>query len=152
MKFGNKKGVTLIELVIVFIIIGIAAALMAPSIGAWLPRYRLRSAARDIVSTMRSAQMKAVSSNSQYRVNLNSGEVGSNSYILERDTGGGYFADGAVQTLPSGITISNNTLPDQHAVFNPNSTCSSGSVTLRNSKNFQKTISLTSATGRVKLE
>ena len=152
MKLTNKKGVTLLELVVVFIIIGIGAALLTPSIGPWLSNYRLRSAARDIVSTMRTAQMKAVSNNSPYRVNLNPGEIGANSYILERDTGGGYFADGALQTLPSGITISNNTLPNEHAEFNPNSTSSSGSVTLQDAKNNRKTITLTPSTGRVKLE
>ncbi len=152
MKLTGKKGVTLIELVVVFVIIATAAVLFVPGIGTWLPNYRLRIATRDITSTMRTAQMKAVSNNSHYRVNLNSGEIGANSYVLERDTGGGYFADGAVQALPSGITISNNTLPNQHAEFNPNSTSSSGSVTLRNSKNFQKTITLTSATGRIKID
>jgi prepilin-type N-terminal cleavage/methylation domain-containing protein len=66
----NKKGVTLIELIVVMVIIGIGAVLFAPNIGAFLPSYRLRSAARDIVSTMRTAQMKAVSTNLNYRVSF----------------------------------------------------------------------------------
>jgi prepilin-type N-terminal cleavage/methylation domain-containing protein len=149
----NKKGVTLIELVIVFAIIAIAAVLLAPNIGAWLPNYRLRSTTRDIVSTMRVAQMKAVSNNFQYRVNLNPGDVGANSYKLEYyNTGGNWLPDGAIQALPSGIIISDNTLPNDRAEFNPNSTSSSGSVTLQNSKGSQKRITLTAATGRIKIE
>ena len=66
----NKKGVTLIELVVVFVIIAIGAVLLVPNIGGWLPNYRLRSATRDIVSTLRTAQMKAVSTNTQYRVDF----------------------------------------------------------------------------------
>jgi len=49
MKQMNRKGVTLIELIVVMVIIAIGAVLLAPNIGAWLPNYRLRSATRDIV-------------------------------------------------------------------------------------------------------
>jgi prepilin-type N-terminal cleavage/methylation domain-containing protein len=147
----NKKGITLLELVVVMVIIAIGAVLLVPNIGGWLPNYRLRSATRDIGSTMRVAQMKAVSNNLQYRVNLNSADVGANSYILQYNTGGIWVDDGAIQRLPSGIIISNNSLPNDRAEFNTNSTSSSGSVTLQNSKGSQKKITLTSATGRVKL-
>jgi len=64
----NQKGVTLIELIVVIVIIGIMGVLMVPNIGGWLPNYRLRSAARDIASTLRVAQMKAVSNNLSYGV------------------------------------------------------------------------------------
>jgi prepilin-type N-terminal cleavage/methylation domain-containing protein len=37
----NQRGVTLMELLIVFVIIAIGAALMAPNIGGWLPNFRL---------------------------------------------------------------------------------------------------------------
>ena len=147
----NKKGITLIELIVVMVIIAIGALLLAPNIGAWLPNYRLRSATRDIASNMRTAQMKAVSNNLQYRVNLNAGDVGSNSYILQRNSGG-WIDDGVIQNLPPGITITANTLPNQRAEFNPNSTSSSGSVTLQDTKGAQKRIALTSATGRVRIE
>jgi Tfp pilus assembly protein FimT len=148
----NKKGITLIELVVVFVIIAIGAVLLVPNIGSWLPNYRLRSAARDIVSTMRTAQMKAVSNNFQYRVNLNPGEVGANSYILQYNTGGVWVNDGAIQTLPSGIIVSSNTLPGGRAQFNPNSTCSAGSMILTNTKGQTRRITLTTSTGRIHIE
>ena len=145
----NKKGVTLIELVIVFAIIAIAAVLLAPNIGAWLPNYRLRSTTRDIVSTMRVAQMKAVSNNTEYQVLFN---PGAGTYILQyRDTGGNWVNEGATQTLPSGIQIS-APFPGNIAHFNPNSTSSTGSLTLQNTKGTQKKITLTPATGRIKIE
>lgn len=150
----NKKGVTLLELVIVMVIIAIGAVLIAPNIGAWLPHYRLRGATRDIVSTMRTAQMKAVSNNFQYRVSLNAedlGGFGPNAYILQRNSGG-WTNDGSVQALPAGITIISNTLPGQRAQFNTNATSSSGNVTLRNSKGSEKRIVIPSATGRIRIE
>ena len=149
----DQKGITLIELVVVSVIIAIGALLLVPNIGAWLPNYRLRSAARDIVSTMRTAQMKAVSNNIQYRVNLDDAEIGAPScYILQRNSGGVWVNDGAPQTLPAGITIDINQLPAGRALFNPNSTSTAGSVTLQNTKGMQRRITITPATGRVRIE
>jgi len=48
----NHKGITLIELVVVMVIIAIGAVLLVLNIGAWLPNYRVRSGARDVVSTL----------------------------------------------------------------------------------------------------
>ncbi len=147
MKFRDKKGVTLLELVIVFVIIAIGAVLLVPNIGGWLPNYRLRSAARDITSMMRTAQLKAVSTNMEYRVRFPDAK----SYVLERNTGG-FVPEGATQTIPAGISVDLSNLPGNNAQFNPNSTCSIGSVTLTNTKGTQKKITLNAATGRVKIE
>ena len=148
MRKRNKKGITLIELVVVMIIIAIGAVLLVPNIGGWLPNYRLRSATRDIVSTLRTAQMKAVSNNTEYQVLFN---PGAGTYILQyRDTGGNWINEGATQTLPSGIQIS-GPFPGNIAHFNPNSTSSTGSITLQNTKGAQKSITLTTSTGRVKI-
>jgi len=148
----NRKGVTLIELIVVMVIIAIGAVLMAPGIGAWLPNYRLRSTTRDIVSTMRTAQMKAVSTNMEYRVLFTKNLDDSGSYILKRHTGGNWVDEGASQSLPSGITISEITFAGTYAEFNPNSTASAGSITLRNTKGTLKKITLTTSTGRIKIE
>jgi general secretion pathway protein H len=150
-KKMNGKGITLIELIVVMVIIAIGAALMAPNIGGWLPNYRLRNATRDIASTMRIAQMKAVSNNIPYRVNLNEAEVGAGSYVLQYNSGG-WINDGVIQTLPSGIIISAITIPAKHAEFNPNSTSSTGSLTLQNTKGSQRRLTLTPATGRVTVD
>ena len=145
----NKKGVTLIELVVVMVIIAIGAVLLAPNIGAWLPNYRLRSATRDAVSMLRTAQIKAVSNNTEYQVLFNPGP---GTYILQyRDTGGNWVNEGATQTLPPGIQISAS-FPGNIANFNPNSTSSTGSMMLRNTKGQTRTITLTPATGRIKIE
>jgi prepilin-type N-terminal cleavage/methylation domain-containing protein len=154
----NKKGVTLLELIIVFVIIAIMSAFILPGIGtSWLPRYRLRAASRDIVSTMRTAQMRAVSSGLQYQVNFN---VAPNSYILQYiTTAAGLVSAGPVQTAPSGITVTVTGLPNNTAVFYSNSTCPNGGtdvVTLSYKKNGvtweQKAISLNAATGRITIQ
>ena len=140
----NKKGVTLIELVVVFVIIAIGAVLIAPNIGAWLPRYRLRSATRDIASMMRTAQMKAVTTNMDYQVFF----IGTGSYILRRNTGG-WVDEGALQTLPSGITFNTNFNPINEAIFRPNATSNGGRVVVQDPKGNQRTITVLFTTGRI---
>jgi len=153
MKEMNKKGITLIELVIVFVIIAIGAVLLVPNIGTWLPNFRLRSATRDVASILRTAQMKAVSTNIPFGVAFDA-----NSYQLYRSSGG-LIPEGSLVTLPSGVQFKddisfpvNGTLSKPFAQFNPNSTSSTGGVSLINIKGAQKRITLTSATGRIKIE
>ena len=145
----NKKGATLIELIVVFVIIAIGATLAVPGISAWMPKYRLRSATRDIVSTMRDAQMKAITNNIAYQVDFN---VGANCYVLQHNSGG-IILDGAVQTAPSGITVNIAGLPGGTATFNPNFTCTAGTILLSYQKGgitqAQRGIILKPATGKV---
>lgn len=147
----NKRGVTLIELVVVFVIIAIGAVLLVPNIGAWLPNYRLRGATRDIVSTMRTAQVKAVSTNTEYRVDF---DVAGKNYILQYQTTAGLKEGGVRQFLPAGVIFERASFSGgvNYAVFNANSTSSGGSVVLKNTKGAQRTITLTSSTGRVRIE
>ena len=152
MRKRNQKGITVIELVVVMVIIAIGAVLLIPNIGAWLPNYRLRSATRDVASVLRTAQMKAVSTNIPYGVAFDA-----NSCQLYRSSGG-FIAEGSPVNLPSGVQFNNNTFPvhgslgKHFAQFNPNSTSSSGGVSLLNIKGNQKRITLTTATGRVRIE
>jgi len=146
----NRKGVTLIELLIVMVIIGIGATLLAPGIGSWLPAYRLKSATRDVLSAMRIAQIKAVSTNTTHRLSL---DLGTGSYILQRDTGGGNFVDDELTgTLPGGIQFKATTFGGGIVDFFPNSTSVNGNVSLRNAKGSEKTIRVSGLTGRIKVE
>jgi prepilin-type N-terminal cleavage/methylation domain-containing protein len=145
----NKKGVTLIELIVVMVIIGIGAALMAPGIGRWLSNYRLRSATRDIVSTMRTAQMRAISTNLTYQVFFTG-----TTYVLRYKTTAGTWVNEVTtttQSLPSGISISANTFPvfsgGKSAQFNTDSTASGGGLTL-NGQLGTKTLTVSPITGR----
>ncbi|MGZ4027146.1 MAG: GspH/FimT family pseudopilin [Flavisolibacter sp.] len=143
----NQKGVTLIELIVVMVIIAIGAALTTPNIGGWLTNYRLRSAARDVASTLRLAQIKAVSCNTRYQVVF---DTANNSYIIQyQSTGGAYVTEGTTQVLPEGVQF--NTDFGNTASFLPNSTvANTGVINFSNTKGAIKTIKLQS--GRIKIE
>jgi prepilin-type N-terminal cleavage/methylation domain-containing protein len=151
----NKRGVTLIELVTVMVIIGILAALAVPSFGTWMAHYRLRTAARDVVTAMRTAQMRAVSYNMRHGVAFDSAN---SQFQLYRDSGG-LLEDGALTPLPKGITYNSIVgLPtdgpgDYFISFFPNSTASAGgTIVLRNSRGKDKTITISAASGRVTVQ
>ncbi len=141
------------ELLIVFVIIAIGAALTAPNISGWLPNYRLRSATRDVASVMRVAQLKAVSTNTPYRISFN---TLNDNYVLEyQTTGGAWVGEGGTQTLPTGVKF--NMTGDiatmgNIATFLPNSTATDGNVTLNNTKGSIKKVRLLGLTGRIRVE
>jgi general secretion pathway protein H len=144
----NRKGITLLELIIVMVIIAIGAVLTAPNIGGWLPSLRLRSATRDVASALRLAQLKAVSSNTYYRIVF---DTINDNYVLEyQNTGGGWVPEGGSQSLPTGIKF--NTTFGNTATFSPNSTATDGDITLNNNKGSTKTVRLLGLTGRIKIE
>ncbi|MDI6763581.1 MAG: prepilin-type N-terminal cleavage/methylation domain-containing protein [Thermodesulfobacteriota bacterium] len=142
----NQKGVTLLELIIVMVIIAIGATLMAPGISSWIPIYRLKSTTRDIASTMRIAQMKAISNNLSYQITF---DPPNRSYILQYDTGGIIVNDGDVQVISSGVQF-NTTFAGNIAIFRPDLTITGGDVNLTNTKGSQKTIRL--AGRRIRIE
>lgn len=118
----NQKGVTLLELLVVMVIISIGAALTTPNIGGWMTNYRLRSAAREVASALRLAQIKAVSTNTPHQVVF---DTVNDSYIIQyRDTSGAWVAEGGTQTLPTGVQI--NTNFGNVAIFASNSTATDG--------------------------
>ena len=151
MKKMNKRGVTLIELVVVIAIIAIGALLLVPNMGPWIQSYRLRSATRDIVSTMRVAQMRAVSNNLNYRVSF---DTGAGTYILQRrNTGGLWVDEGTAQTLPTGISFPSDSPPVNNPLtFSPNSSSNGGTVTLRNTKETRRRITVLPSTGRISIQ
>jgi prepilin-type N-terminal cleavage/methylation domain-containing protein len=62
----DRSGFTTIELIVAVAVLAIAAAVVSPYVRDWLPAMRATSAARDLVSEMQLARMKAVSERNDY--------------------------------------------------------------------------------------
>jgi len=81
----STKGLTIVELVIAMVILGILTVAMMPNLGSWLSHNRIKGLARDIASCFRLAQMTAVQSNQTCCVRFDT----ANGIIRVLDGGGG---------------------------------------------------------------
>jgi prepilin-type N-terminal cleavage/methylation domain-containing protein len=59
----KKNGFTLIELLVAFVILGIVTAIAIPGFARWYPRYRLKSASRELYANLQLARLEAVKRN-----------------------------------------------------------------------------------------
>ena len=104
-----RPGFTLLELVVVVAILGILAAFGLPAMAAAVARYRVDSAAAELVAALRQAQAQAASQGGFFRVHLGTDAAVNrpNSYRIERDPGTGATwpaAADTIQTNPGVVT------------------------------------------------
>lgn len=105
MSRNRSQGFTVLELLLVTVVIGVAAAVAVPSFVEWLPDYRLRRAARDLYSHMQLAKLEAVRRNA-------------NTAILFSPNAGCYYictgsgADGVWTTIGDNVVEKQVTLTD----------------------------------------
>lgn len=147
----GKGGVTLIELAVVLAIVGIMAVFLAPAIGEWLDNFRIRQTARDIVSQLQFAKMRAISRRLEYRVYF---DVANNQYRLWVNDGSWVpDPEGEVLSIPRGVDITSAGFSGgvSRAEFNPDGTASNGTITIVNDQNKQYDI-VVYRTGRIRIE
>ncbi|WP_022668521.1 GspH/FimT family protein [Desulfospira joergensenii] len=84
MQMKNNSGFTLIELVLVLIIIVVLASVTIANFSSWQDNIYLKSAARDLYSSMQEARMIAVENNSSTAIVF---DTANNRYYLCDDPG-----------------------------------------------------------------
>ena len=148
---NRQTGFTLMEVIIVFALIGIVAAIGIPSFMSMLPGMRLNGAARMVMGDLMAARMNAVKQNNEFKVFFNS--PAPNQYqILDDDNNNGTADTGEaitaknIQTEYNDVTLSSNNDP----IFSPRGTATNlPTLTLQNS-NGTKAVTVSIA-GRVKI-
>jgi type IV fimbrial biogenesis protein FimT len=147
----KNSGFSLIEMMVVIAIIAIVASIAVPNFIGWLPKQRLGTASRDILSALHQARLRAVKENADVTVQF---DIGNDSYIafLDNGEGGGNPADGVQNgseiafkstAMPAGIDLNNTTFSNNRISFSrrglPNNV-TGGTVTIRNSENVKRQI------------
>lgn len=72
---ANQRGITLVEIMVVFALIAILSVFAVPNIIDALPNYRLKAAARDLVSNLQKAKMLALKKNCDIEVRFDTSAV-----------------------------------------------------------------------------
>ncbi len=156
---NNNKGITILEMMIIAVIIGITSTLAIPRFGQVMERLKLKTAGRDIVSSLRLARSSAVSQRDQFGVYF---DLYSSQYVVFKDLANpgsftydaGSDSDMVTKTLPGNVNFAFASFPNFAVVFRPNgSASSSGAVYLYSCQDYYGTLAVDvlGSTGRVKL-
>ncbi len=83
----GHRGFSLLELIIVLILMGLAAALVAPSITTGFKSLELETAGRDLITEMKYARSEAIGKQKVFRIVLSQTPEGAAAYSLTDDYG-----------------------------------------------------------------
>ena len=148
---GNRHrsdgGYTLLELITVVAIVAIASALAYPSLAGLRGGQELESAAVGLTQHLRLANWRAVATGKRVRVSPRLEPDGAWRFLVEREQGAAWAAAGEGQKIPRGTVVAVAGAAEK--VFNPDGTCSMGSITLRGAGSVYR-CTLSPATGRVR--
>ena len=154
MKITNAKGLTLIEILIVLAIIAILGVMASLSWKRFVSNADLRSFTRAITTDIAKTKQQAVSKGLCHRIKFS---TSNNNYVIEKGN-----SDCSVYTtvetkspsklgLSSGVNINSTTYGGGNINFQPRGVSSNGSVTIKNDRGFQATIT-SNVTGKTYVE
>jgi type IV fimbrial biogenesis protein FimT len=95
----RHSGFTLIELMTIIGIIAVLSSIVIPNFIGWLPKYRLGSAARDLLSAMQYGRLTAVKNNADVQVQFYPDQ---DDYRFFADYDGDHDQDAEEPTIKSG--------------------------------------------------
>jgi type IV fimbrial biogenesis protein FimT len=139
MTMRKNSGFTLFELLAVIGIVAVLSAIAIPNFFSWLPKYRLGSAARNLLSAMQYARLVAVKENVDILVNF---DPQNDNYMLFPDYNSDEVQDGDEPTLrgvkmPGGVSLTETNFTGDRFKFNSRGLASGsgGTISLTNNLN-----------------
>ena len=104
----NKKGFTLVEIVVTISILSILTAITIPTYISWLPKHRLQTSVRQIYDDLNLAKMEAVRTNT-VAVAIFYPFNNTYSIFLDKSDPVNYALDASDTSIRSGATLENGT-------------------------------------------
>ena len=146
LKIGNK-GFTLVEMIVVLAIIGIILGVSLPFFSQFIASARLKTAVRDVVTTLSAARSYAITKRADCSV----------VFDLEKEQ---YWIEilGSVlekkNKTPEGIDLLDTTFSSHRVTFLPTGALigSSGSITIIDKGGRTKLVRVINVTGKIKVE
>ncbi|MBU2623577.1 MAG: GspH/FimT family pseudopilin [Proteobacteria bacterium] len=150
----NKKAFTLIELIVVIFIIGLASAVVGGSLYRNMDDIRLKTAAKEIAATLRYARSRSVAEKKVY--SFIADVKGYGLYTDHSDsglkTGQEKHAYSLYKYYPEGIDIENREKEETVIDFFPEGDSTGGSIILKNRKATSYVISVDKIQSSVKIQ
>ncbi len=146
----DKRGFTLLEMMIVVALMAIVAAIAVPNVVSEMPRYRLNGAARQVMSELVAARMQAVSQNNQFKIDY----LNNHSFTILDDDDSDGTADGGeavttkdIQTEYSDVAFAFSST--SLTLYTAGTVSTAATITLTNGSG-SRTVTVTTA-GRVSI-
>ncbi|MBA3071950.1 MAG: type II secretion system protein GspH [Nitrospirae bacterium] len=153
MPKAARKGFTLIELVLVLFVIGIASALAVGILYRSMDNIRLKTSAKELSASLRYARSHAVAEKKIYSFVMNKNGYGL--YTEQYDKSDTDYEKTSLvfqKILPQGIIAEYQEIEDIRIDFYPQGDSTGGEIKLKNEKGSVMVITVEKITGKVKIE
>ncbi len=149
-KGTGSAGFSLLELVVVLILLGLASVLVAPSFTGGLSGLQLETSTRDVITLMRHARSEAIAKQQVFRVVVGEENPLSGKYFLTNDFGEPLKE----RELPKGFQFQ---VADEFHLpltvsFYPNGRSSGAAFGIKNKQGKATAVSVDSITGFARLQ
>lgn len=139
----STHGFTFLEMMVVIVLLGLITALAIPNLNETLANYKLNAAAQEFITQIRYVRSRAINGEST-SVGL---MYGNTTYIIKKQA-----AAERVFHLPPGIRFDNSLFRELYFDLQGDLNKGATTIFLKDHRNRQVEITITPATGRVKIK
>jgi len=143
------RGISVLEVLVVVALLSTLGGIAVLSHRAMRPGLDLRLAARQVVTDLRVARLRAVAENVNHRIVFPNG---AGSYQPQRKNGSTYVDDGVAVRLPRGILITDCNATENGIGFKPRGNAATfGTVTIHNGDGDERRV-IVDIAGQVRVQ